>query len=45
VSYNKYRFESFQQFIDIQNLAMANGYKTAEEFDNYLAANYSHLKK
>jgi hypothetical protein len=45
MSFNKYKFESFQQFIDIQNLAMAKGYKTAEEFNNYLAANYSHLRK
>lgn len=45
MSFNKYKFESFQQFIDIQNLAIADGYKTAEDFNEYLKKNYSHLRK
>ena len=45
MSFGKYQFESFEQFQEIQNLAMENNLKTAEEFNQYLEKNYSHLKK
>lgn len=45
MSYNKYKFETFQEFKSIQKLALANGYKTTEEFHQFLDLNYSDKRK
>ena len=42
--FGKFRFNSFKEFQDIQNLAIAKGLRTGEEFEKFLQANYSHKK-
>lgn len=45
MSWNKYRFTSLKEFRAVQDLAMANGCETMGDFEAFLEANYSHLKK
>ena len=40
--FGKYVFESFKEFQDVQNLAIASGLETMKEFTEFLSANYSH---
>ena len=40
--FGKYRFNSFKEFQQLQNLAIANGVGTVEEFEKFLSANCSH---
>lgn len=40
--FGKYIFDSFKEFQDIQNLAIANGLETMKEFTEFLSVNYSH---
>ncbi|MEA2017798.1 MAG: hypothetical protein U9N59_05060 [Campylobacterota bacterium] len=45
MSYNKFKFKDFSEFKTVQDLAIANGLKTQQEFDNFLKENYQHLKQ
>lgn len=45
MSYNKFLFKSFSDFKSVQDVAVDNGIKTAEEFNSFLEENYQHLKK
>jgi hypothetical protein len=45
MSFGKYRFSSFAEYKTIQDLAVADGFITAKEFNDFLETNYSHLKK
>ena len=40
--FGKYIFNSFKEFQDVQNLAIASGLETMKEFTEFLSANYSH---
>lgn len=42
--FGKFRFNSFKEFQQLQNLAIENGVGTLEEFEKFLQANYSHKK-
>ena len=42
VKFGKYIFNSFKEFQDVQNLAIASGLETMKEFTEFLSANYSH---
>jgi len=37
--FGKFRFDSFKEFQQLQNLAIANGVGTVEEFEKFLSAN------
>ncbi len=41
MKYGKYMFESFKEFQQVQNLAIANNVRTMKEFTEFLRANYS----
>jgi hypothetical protein len=40
--FGKYIFNSFKEFQDVQNLAIASGLETMKEFTEFLGTNYSH---
>ena len=40
--FGKYIFNSFKEFQDVQNLAIASGLETMKEFTEFLSANYRH---
>lgn len=42
MKFGKFMFISFKEFQDIQNLAIAKGLRTGEEFEKFLKQNYSH---
>ncbi len=42
--FGKYSFKSFDEFKAVQDLAIANGFNTAGDFNKFLDANYSDLK-
>lgn len=37
--FGKFRFNTFKEFQQLQNLAIANGVGTVEEFEKFLQAN------
>ena len=39
--FGKFRFNSFKEFQQLQNLAIANGVGTVEEFEKFLSVNCS----
>ncbi|WP_164966585.1 hypothetical protein [Arcobacter sp. AHV-9/2010] len=41
MKFGKYVFESFEEFQNIQKLALENGIGTVKEFFEFLRANYS----
>lgn len=45
MSYNKFIFESIDDFKTAQRLASQSGIKTVEQFNKYLEANYNQNKK
>lgn len=42
MKFGKYFFQSFKEFQEIKNEAVKIGITTAEQFFNFLSANYSH---
>lgn len=40
--FGKYIFDSIKEFQDVQNLAIASGLETMQEFTEFLSVNYSH---
>lgn len=45
MSWNKFRFRSIKEFQEVSILAIGCGLETMDEFEAFLEANYSHLKK
>ena len=39
--FGKFRFDSFKEFQQLQNLAIANDVRTLEEFEKFLSTNCS----
>ena len=40
--FGKYLFDSFQEFKDLQNLAIEKGFETQEEFEQFLKEHFKH---
>ena len=43
MKFGKYMFENYKEFQAVRNLAVANGFVTFGEFENFLKNNYNNF--